>query len=588
MVMRKVLLNGVSLFGLGFAFAAQAADVPLKAPVVAPPPAWNWSGAYIGAHAGASWGTTDFANPFGASIFGENVIHPGFMGGGQIGYNWQAPGSRWVYGVEAALSGFDSDGTVTCFSVTGNTLNSTCRVQPRFTATFAGRFGATIDPFGRTLVYGKAGLAVVNNQINMATNDSNAGLGGLPLITSTSQNITTAGFVVGAGIERAITPAWSLRFEYDFMGFRDRASNLGSASFDLSGNPLGAVAPGTSNYTQNIQTATLGLNYKFGADPWARFDDTAAATGYYKAEAPVMPAWATGWEFEAGGRYVGSWGRFQKDLGQFQSSGLPSISAVSRLTYDDMQSNAGEFFGRIESPWNLFVKGFAGGGDQRNGHMNDEDFGIALLGAFAGYSNTLASIVSGNNTYYVVDGGYDFLRGPGYKVGVFGGYFSWDSNMNAFGCSPVASFNCIPNTPTSGSPNITENDTWKGARIGVEGEVMLAPKLRLSGEVAYLPSVQFTGVDHHFFGNSGVIASVNPESGSGSGVQAEGILSYFFTPYFSLGVGARYWAMWTTEGSAVRTVDDGVPITPTPPQFFKGAAEQAAGFVQASIKFGGP
>ena len=111
--------------------------------------------------------------------------------------------------------------------------------------------------------------------------------------------------------------------------------------------------------------------------------------------------------------------------------------------------------------------------------------------------------------------------------------------------------------------------------------------VRLNGEVAYLPSVTFSGVDNHFFGNSGQIASVNPEAGKGRGVQLEAAVSYFLTPELSLGVGVRYWAMWTSaDGSVTRTVNNGVPITPTPPQFFKGAAEQAAAFVQASYKLG--
>ena len=35
-------------------------------------------------------------------------------------------------------------------------------------------------------------------------------------------------------------------------------------------------------------------------------------------------------------------------------------SAVSRLTYADMQTNSGELFGRVDSPWRVFVKGFIG------------------------------------------------------------------------------------------------------------------------------------------------------------------------------------------------------------------------------------
>ena len=85
--------------------AASVLNFVVKAPL--PATAWSWAGLYFGAHVGASWGTTSMDDPFGQTEFGDNVGTPGFLGGGQIGYNWQQPGSRWVYGVEAALSGLD-------------------------------------------------------------------------------------------------------------------------------------------------------------------------------------------------------------------------------------------------------------------------------------------------------------------------------------------------------------------------------------------------------------------------------------------------------------------------------------------------
>src|SRR6266567_3357846 len=88
-----------------------------------------------------------------------------------------------------------------------------------------------------------------------------------------------------------------------------------------------------------------------------------------------------------------------------------------------MPTNAGEFFGRVDTPWNLFMKGYIGGGSTWSGHMNDEDFGVPLPVLvppgpgiiYAPYSNTVSGIVTGNISYGVIDGGYDLLRGPGYK-----------------------------------------------------------------------------------------------------------------------------------------------------------------------------
>ena len=218
--------------------------------------------------------------------------------------------------------------------------------------------------------------------------------------------------------------------------------------------------------------------------------------------------------------------------------------------------------------------------------MNDEDFGIPLLDTFAAYSNTISS-VSGTINYGAVDAGVNLLEAPSYKVGAFAGYFFFNQDMNAFGSHPLANINCIPDVPTTGSAIISENDKWRAMGVGVSGETQLINRLRLSGDVAYLPVVNFTGVDTHFFGNTGQVASINPESANkGAGVQIEATLSYFVTSQFSVGVGGRYWALWTNNGQANRTVDEGAPIAPTPPQAFRGTVEQAGVFLQAAYRFG--
>ena len=70
-----------------------------------------------------------------------------------------------------------------------------------------------------------------------------------------------------------------------------------------------------------------------------------------------------------------------------------------------------EFFGRIDTPWDLFVKGYVGGGTSGHSHLNDEDFLVGLGGGPFPYSNTLSPIVDGRIGYRAIDAGYDFLRG---------------------------------------------------------------------------------------------------------------------------------------------------------------------------------
>jgi opacity protein-like surface antigen len=229
--------------------------------VVAPPAVWNWTGFYLGANAGLAVATSNFADPFGASVFGDSVRSPGFMAGGQIGFNWQAPGARWVLGVEADADAISSDGTSTCFATSGLSIASTCRVRPQSVATLTGRVGyatsvfdelQNIAPIGplpfrsATLIYGKAGVAYANDKIYMAINNDLAGLAG-PNITSNSANATFWGWTVGLGIEQALSAAWSLKVEYDYLGFPSRSiTNLGSATVDPAGITVNTTAPSSS------------------------------------------------------------------------------------------------------------------------------------------------------------------------------------------------------------------------------------------------------------------------------------------------------------------------------------------------------
>ena len=50
MTMKRIALGILSVFAL--VGAASAADMPLKAPLVAPPPAFSWTGCYIGGNGG--------------------------------------------------------------------------------------------------------------------------------------------------------------------------------------------------------------------------------------------------------------------------------------------------------------------------------------------------------------------------------------------------------------------------------------------------------------------------------------------------------------------------------------------------------
>src|SRR5437660_648005 len=102
---KRGFLNATSA---GFAAAAampgaQAADMPIKAPRYIEPAA-DWTGWYMGVHAGAAWQQTS-ANVLENDEFpfGSTFSKTGFIGGGQIGYNWQR--GNFVFGLEGDISG---------------------------------------------------------------------------------------------------------------------------------------------------------------------------------------------------------------------------------------------------------------------------------------------------------------------------------------------------------------------------------------------------------------------------------------------------------------------------------------------------
>lgn len=90
---------------------AAAADMPArtytKAPVVSP--AFNWTGFYVGVHAGYGWGNsksvaTNGTLPFfpAGSVTSNDL--DGWLAGGQLGYNYQFS-PNWLIGIEGDMAG---------------------------------------------------------------------------------------------------------------------------------------------------------------------------------------------------------------------------------------------------------------------------------------------------------------------------------------------------------------------------------------------------------------------------------------------------------------------------------------------------
>ena len=122
--MRKLLLAGTAVAVVMAAGSAGAADLSrpvLKAPP--PIPVFSWTGWYVGVHVGGAWGTKEWADPIFSTVFttftfADTTINNygvnGFLGGVQIGYNYQS--GPWVWGVEAQASWAGIRGSDVCGS----------------------------------------------------------------------------------------------------------------------------------------------------------------------------------------------------------------------------------------------------------------------------------------------------------------------------------------------------------------------------------------------------------------------------------------------------------------------------------------
>jgi outer membrane immunogenic protein len=212
--------------------------MPVKTPMAPMMAAYNWTGFYIGVNGGGGWNTwTGTAAAAGPGI--NSFSGSGGLAGGTIGGNYQI--GNVVLGLEGTYDWADINNTQVATLGLG-TL--TLVTKNDYVATVAGRVGYAFD---RVLIYGKGGAAFTRDRLN-------ANLTG-PFPGAANGSFDRTGWLAGAGVEWAFLGNWSVKAEYDYMGF----GSLNEANFTTTGGL--AVAPATVKL--NLQTATVGINYKF-------------------------------------------------------------------------------------------------------------------------------------------------------------------------------------------------------------------------------------------------------------------------------------------------------------------------------------
>ena len=242
------------------AFAADLPNARATSEYAPPPPAFSWSGFYLGANAGVSGGNFTTSDRFGTFGSGDQTTADsvGFSGGGQLGYNYQFPRSNFVVGVEADFQGSTLQGTYDNFqaAASGNEGGWRDASKVDWWGTVRGRTGYA---FGSILPYATGGLAyghVVTNGSCSAT--------GFPFSCDQSRGSvsgTQIGWTAGAGLEYAMTHNLTFKAEYLYTDLG--SVNIPNYFLDATfGGPINS--PGDDMRTRiTFSTLRVGMNYKF-------------------------------------------------------------------------------------------------------------------------------------------------------------------------------------------------------------------------------------------------------------------------------------------------------------------------------------
>ncbi|HWL05717.1 MAG TPA: outer membrane protein [Xanthobacteraceae bacterium] len=228
-----------ALAGSAITLPALAADMPIyhKAPPIqphyAPVPVmlFNWTGFYVGGNLGYLW-TNGSGNATVGGVAGPvRGDGSGFVGGGQLGFNYQM--SSIVLGAELDFQGSGASGTVS-----GGTLPvvySGTSKMPWF-GTARGRVGYAFDNW---MVYATGGVAFGETRVSGFSSNFGAFSG----------KANFASWTLGGGLETALYGNWSVKGEYLYLGSPSKVP----------------VVPTTTSLSGSTSTHLLrtGVNYRF-------------------------------------------------------------------------------------------------------------------------------------------------------------------------------------------------------------------------------------------------------------------------------------------------------------------------------------
>ncbi len=213
---------------------------------------YNWTGAYAGVHIGGAWGDAAVRDTDGGVNPGPFSYSPsGAFGGGTAGYNLQ-----WgsiVAGIEGDLGYMGLQGSRTLPS-SDPKYHQDLTLDGGLYGDITGRLGWSFD---KALVYGKGGFAFYDGEALQATTKAYYDKSGTGMFS---------GFVVGGGLEYAVTSNISVKVEYLHFGFGDEGGSQTKAKLAPEGETDdGTLIGDTFHNTTSLSadSVKLGVAYHF-------------------------------------------------------------------------------------------------------------------------------------------------------------------------------------------------------------------------------------------------------------------------------------------------------------------------------------
>jgi outer membrane immunogenic protein len=309
--MKKSLISATAIALALSAGAALAADLPSRkeAPVyVPPPPPPLWTGFYVGLNAGGTFGGDNSVNVVTGPIYnnpsagiaanslataltgaaGATGIlssggNGGFIGGGQVGYNYQFQ-NNFLVGIEADIQGIAGNSSsglngssavqLVAPAPAGNyaitSMAATKSID--YLGTVRGRLGYLVTP--TLLIYGTGGLAYGGGNSSTSIFQTLSGpwtatING-PYASSGSYSDTLVGWTAGGGLEWLFLPNWSAKVEYLYYDLGSLTYSNGTLA-NIVIPPGGVVPTGGLWHALASQSSThfngnivrVGVNYHF-------------------------------------------------------------------------------------------------------------------------------------------------------------------------------------------------------------------------------------------------------------------------------------------------------------------------------------